>query len=111
MSLLLLCKSITIMCHPIAWRFAIFALPSGSGPVPAVGACSQCGREFKVPLASLKRTADAQESLRKQFAEHRCPSEVEDKQMCGRYRLSRRKQLIEEHFDSISGEEDWPPRY
>jgi len=31
--------------------------------------------------------------------------------MCGRYRLSRRKQIIEEHFDSISGEEDWSPRY
>jgi SOS response associated peptidase (SRAP) len=31
--------------------------------------------------------------------------------MCGRYRLSRRKQLIEDHFDSASGEEDWIPRY
>src|SRR3979411_238075 len=31
--------------------------------------------------------------------------------MCGRYRLSRRKQIVEEHFDSISGEEDWTPRY
>jgi putative SOS response-associated peptidase YedK len=31
--------------------------------------------------------------------------------MCGRYRLSRRKQIIEEHFDSISGDEDWSPRY
>ena len=31
--------------------------------------------------------------------------------MCGRYRLSRRKQIIEEHFDSVSGEEDWAPRY
>jgi putative SOS response-associated peptidase YedK len=31
--------------------------------------------------------------------------------MCGRYRLSRRKQIIEEHFDSTSGEEDWSPRY
>ena len=27
--------------------------------------------------------------------------------MCGRYRLSRRKQIIEEHFDSVSGDEDW----
>ena len=32
-------------------------------------------------------------------------------QMCGRYRLSRRKQLVEEYFDSVSGEEDWNPRY
>jgi len=31
--------------------------------------------------------------------------------MCGRYRLSRRKQIIEEHFDAISGEEDWRPRF
>jgi putative SOS response-associated peptidase YedK len=31
--------------------------------------------------------------------------------MCGRYRLSRRKQIIEEHFDSVSGEEDWSARY
>jgi hypothetical protein len=30
--------------------------------------------------------------------------------MCGRYRLSRRKQIIEQHFDAISGEEDWSPR-
>jgi putative SOS response-associated peptidase YedK len=30
--------------------------------------------------------------------------------MCGRYRLSRRKQLVEEHFDA-SGEEDWSPRF
>jgi putative SOS response-associated peptidase YedK len=31
--------------------------------------------------------------------------------MCGRYRLSRRKQIIEEHFDVVSGEEEWSPRY
>ena len=31
--------------------------------------------------------------------------------MCGRYRLSRRKQIIEEHFDIVSGEDDWTPRY
>jgi putative SOS response-associated peptidase YedK len=31
--------------------------------------------------------------------------------MCGRYRLSRRKQLVEEYFESVSGEEDWVPRY
>jgi hypothetical protein len=30
--------------------------------------------------------------------------------MCGRYKLSRRKEIIEEHFDSVSGEEDWNPR-
>jgi putative SOS response-associated peptidase YedK len=31
--------------------------------------------------------------------------------MCGRYRLSRRKQVVQEHFDSASDEEDWIPRY
>jgi len=31
--------------------------------------------------------------------------------MCGRYRLSRRKQMIEEYFSSVSGEDDWTPRY
>ena len=31
--------------------------------------------------------------------------------MCGRYRLSRRKQLVEEYFDSVSDEQDWNPRY
>jgi putative SOS response-associated peptidase YedK len=31
--------------------------------------------------------------------------------MCGRYRLSRRKQLVEEYFDAGSGEEGWAPRY
>jgi hypothetical protein len=31
--------------------------------------------------------------------------------MCGRYRLSRRKQMIEEYFNTVSGEDDWTPRY
>ena len=31
--------------------------------------------------------------------------------MCGRYRLSRRKKLVEEYFDSVAGGEDWSPRY
>ena len=31
--------------------------------------------------------------------------------MCGRYRLSRRKHLVEEYFESVSSEEDWSPRY
>ena len=31
--------------------------------------------------------------------------------MCGRYRLSRRKQIIAEYFDSVPGEEDWSPHY
>jgi putative SOS response-associated peptidase YedK len=31
--------------------------------------------------------------------------------MCGRYRLSRRKQLVEEYFAAVSGDDDWIPRY
>ena len=31
--------------------------------------------------------------------------------MCGRYRLSRREQLIEEYFATTSGEDDWSPHY
>jgi putative SOS response-associated peptidase YedK len=31
--------------------------------------------------------------------------------MCGRYRLSRRKQIIEEQFDTTDWQDDWSPRY
>jgi putative SOS response-associated peptidase YedK len=31
--------------------------------------------------------------------------------MCGRYRLSRRKQVVEEYFDCCSDQPDWSPRY
>ncbi len=31
--------------------------------------------------------------------------------MCGRYRLSRRKQLVEEYFGAVSDEYEWSPRY
>jgi putative SOS response-associated peptidase YedK len=31
--------------------------------------------------------------------------------MCGRYRLSRRKQVLAEHFDAVPFEDDWEPRY
>jgi putative SOS response-associated peptidase YedK len=34
--------------------------------------------------------------------------------MCGRYRLSKRKQIVEEHFDvppDDSDDSDWIPRY
>jgi hypothetical protein len=42
------------------------------GMVPAVAVCTFCNREFTVPLSSLKKVTDAQESLRLQFAEHKC---------------------------------------
>jgi putative SOS response-associated peptidase YedK len=31
--------------------------------------------------------------------------------MCGRYRLSRRKEIIEEYFGSAPWDDDWSPRY
>jgi putative SOS response-associated peptidase YedK len=31
--------------------------------------------------------------------------------MCGRYRLSRRKQIIAEYFDATPFDDDWEPRY
>jgi len=31
--------------------------------------------------------------------------------MCGRYRLSRRKQIIEEYFDTSDWQDDWSPRF
>jgi len=31
--------------------------------------------------------------------------------MCGRYRLARRKQVVEEYFECASHEPDWNPRY
>jgi len=31
--------------------------------------------------------------------------------MCGRFRLSRRKQIIGEHFDTADWQDDWSPRY
>jgi putative SOS response-associated peptidase YedK len=31
--------------------------------------------------------------------------------MCGRYRLSRRKQLVEEYFDTAQWDDDWSPGY
>jgi hypothetical protein len=42
------------------------------GTTPAVAACTNCNREFKVPLELLKRVAGAQENLKLQFARHTC---------------------------------------
>lgn len=42
---------------------------------------------------------------------HRLPSICHNFSVCGRYRLSRRKQVVEEYFGSVSDEQDWEPRY
>ena len=31
--------------------------------------------------------------------------------MCGRYRLSRRKQLVEDYFETAPWDDDWNPRF
>ncbi len=42
---------------------------------PALGVCTLCSREFKVPMSALRGTADAQASLQEQFDKHKCASE------------------------------------
>ncbi len=45
------------------------------GTVPAVGVCTLCNSEFKVPVTAIKRVADAQAALKAQFDQHRCKEE------------------------------------
>jgi hypothetical protein len=39
------------------------------------GVCTFCNRQFKAPMSSMRRVADAQESLRVQLTEHKCKRE------------------------------------
>ena len=39
---------------------------------PAIGICTACMREFKVPMSSLTRTSDAQANLQGQFDSQVC---------------------------------------
>jgi hypothetical protein len=39
---------------------------------PAIGVCSSCSKEFRVPMTALTRTADAQAHLQEQFDRHEC---------------------------------------
>jgi len=39
---------------------------------PAVGFCALCSREFRVPVSTLRRTAEAQGSLQEEFDRHKC---------------------------------------
>ena len=39
---------------------------------PAVAVCTSCGEQFKVPMAALSRTIDAQNNLQEQFDRHTC---------------------------------------
>jgi hypothetical protein len=52
---------------------------------PAIGVCTSCTREFKVPMSALTRTADAQVNLQGQFDRHKCE---------GRDSLKERKAIL-----------------
>jgi len=39
---------------------------------PAVGVCTACNKDFKVPMSALTKTKDAQVNLQKQFDQHEC---------------------------------------
>jgi transcription elongation factor Elf1 len=39
---------------------------------PAAAVCTSCGQQFKVPMAALSRTLDAQNNLQAQFDRHKC---------------------------------------
>jgi hypothetical protein len=46
-----------------------------SSTTPALGVCTVCSQEFKVPMSTLKRVVDAQASLQGQFDSHQCEPE------------------------------------
>jgi hypothetical protein len=58
-------------CENAAMTKANLRVLKWVGTVPAIEICTACDLQFKVPMTTLKRVADAQESLRKQFAEHK----------------------------------------
>jgi len=45
------------------------------GTIPALGVCTFCNRQLKVPMESMKRVEDAQWNLDLQFREHKCKRE------------------------------------
>ena len=42
------------------------------GTTPVVAVCAFCGEQFKAPMSSLSKTADAQANLQRQFDAHEC---------------------------------------
>jgi hypothetical protein len=75
---------------------------------PALGVCTLCSREFKVPMSALKRTADAQASLQEQFERHKCEPE-DSSQAAARGTadvLLRQEPDEEEEEDEDDGKED-----
>jgi hypothetical protein len=39
---------------------------------PAIGVCTACSKEFKVPMTALTKTSDARVNLQQQFDRHEC---------------------------------------
>jgi len=62
------------------------------------------------PLCLVKLLIDKTVRLRERSPE-KAGVGGSNQQVCGRYRLSRRKQIIAEHFEATPCEEDWIPRY
>jgi hypothetical protein len=48
------------------------------GTVPAVGVCHACQQQFTVPVTALKKVAEAQASLTRQFTQHECRTQEAD---------------------------------
>jgi hypothetical protein len=44
---------------------------------PAVGVCTACSKEFKVPMTDLSKTKEAQVNLQQQFDQHNCVAATE----------------------------------
>jgi hypothetical protein len=44
---------------------------------PAVGVCTACDEEFKIPLTALSKIKDAQVNLQRQFDQHKCVAATE----------------------------------
>jgi hypothetical protein len=42
------------------------------GTTPAIAVCTDCNKEFRVPLELLKRVAGSHEYLKREFSRHQC---------------------------------------
>ena len=44
---------------------------------PAIGVCTSCNQQFKVPMTALTRTADAQVNIQQQFDRYKCKRDAD----------------------------------
>jgi hypothetical protein len=63
-------------CAKLAFMEKRLRVMKWLGPIPAIAVCEGCGREFKVPLSVLAKTAGAQAYLQEQFQRHKCETRV-----------------------------------